>query len=427
MQKEDYEHVENVLRELSLFLREKQQQDADVIKEAEKAQFKRLFYFVGETSDSEVKKIRQAQDAYRTLNFPPTWNNEDLQLNKTGRKTVKTDETHFNKKELKEMPKLKDLHYRYKEKDCRHEFRYRRNGHNRSFSSRNYNEAKRKAVEFIRELNFQEGNTILNTEVMFNDFASDFLQFVKKKNVTEKTFYNEYNRFKNHIMPAFKNVRLKHVNGPFIQKFLNDYVDKGQGRTAEALYYILRMVFNYAIDNDVIQKSPMRAVAIPMSERTVGQALTYDDEKAFVKNIVGTPYELHFILLLYTGCRPCELYTVSFEKPGFVTFRNRKQKKKKIAYKDIPITPMLEPYVERIKSALPLRENTELTKRFKDLCPKYRMYDLRHTFATRCQICGVSQPLVQRWLGHASDKLVDNTYTHFPEEFILKEAKKVEY
>ena len=171
----------------------------------------------------------------------------------------------------------------------------------------------------------------------------------------------------------------------------------------------------------------MRAVVVPLNERTVGKALTLSDEKKFIEDIKKSPYELHFALLLYTGCRPCELYTVAFEKPNFVTFRNRKQKKNKVAYKDIPITPMLAPYVERIKASLPLRENCELAKRFKELAPDYRMYDLRHTFATRCQICGVPQPVVQRWLGQASDKLIDNTYTHFPIEYFLEQAKKVEY
>ena len=70
---------------------------------------------------------------------------------------------------------------------------------------------------------------------------------------------------------------------------------------------------------------------------------------------------------------------------------------------------------------------TELTKRFAKFVSGYRMYDLRHTFATRCQTCGVPQHVVARWLGHKLDKITDNTYTHFPPEFILKMAKKVEY
>ena len=88
---------------------------------------------------------------------------------------------------------------------------------------------------------------------------------------------------------------------------------------------------------------------------------------------------------------------------------------------------MLEPYVQRIKESLPLKETTELTKIFGKYVQGFRMYDLRHTFATRCQTCGVPQHVVTRWLGHKSNQITDNTYMHFTQEFMLKEAKKVVY
>ncbi len=50
------------------------------------------------------------------------------------------------------MPKLKEFTYRYREKDSLHEFRYRRAGMDKSFSSTDYKEAKRKAFAFCREL-----------------------------------------------------------------------------------------------------------------------------------------------------------------------------------------------------------------------------------------------------------------------------------
>ena len=57
----------------------------------------------------------------------------------------------WSKKEIDIMPYLKDLKYRVT-KDGIHQFRYRRDGYNLSFNSKNYNEAKRKAYNFIFEL-----------------------------------------------------------------------------------------------------------------------------------------------------------------------------------------------------------------------------------------------------------------------------------
>ncbi len=347
-----------------------------------------------------------------------------LQVNNVGDKLEILDI--FSKKEIKDMPKLKEFTYRYRENDRLHEFRYRRAGLEKSFSSTNYKEAKKKALEFCRELTAHDA-LLGGTDVIFVDFAENFLQDVKKKNVSEKTFFNEYNRFKNHVVPYFKKIRIKEIKAPFIQKFLNGYVDEGQKRTAEALFYILKTVLDYAVKNDVISKNPICAVEIPLHERVNGKALPLDVERNFVESIKGSPYELAFVVYLYTGCRPCEFSSLAFEKDGFLTFRNRKQKKNAVVYKDIPITPMLEPYVARIRSALPLKTTSELGKIFNKLVPGFRLYDLRHTFATRCQTCGVPQEIVARWLGHKSDRLTDNTYTHFPPSFMLEQAKKVEY
>lgn len=69
-----------------------------------------------------------------------------------------------------------------------------------------------------------------------------------------------------------------------------------------------------------------------------------------------------------------------------------------------------------------------LTKHFKSLCPAHHLHELRHTFITRCQECGVPREVVSVWAGHAADNtMTSNVYTHFSEEFLLAEAKKVDY
>ena len=330
-------------------------------------------------------------------------------------------------KELEDkMPKLKDLSYRFKQEDCVHEFRYRRNGICKSFSSKDYKQAKRKAMEFCKQLDSLE-STYLDKDILFLPFAEDYLQNVKRKNVCQKTFHNDYNRYKNYIVPAFKNVKLKDVRGPFLQKFLNGVLDAGLKRTAEALFYILKSILDYAVNNDYLQKNPILAVKIPLHERENGTALPLNVEKEFVAKIAGSTYELQYVVLLYTGCRPCELDSITFEHDGFLTFRNRKQKKNAVVFKNIPITPMLAPYVDKIKKALPLKNADRLGKTFAQLAPGYRLYDLRHTFVTRCQTCGVPQEIVAEWLGHKSGRITNDVYTHIPQNFMLEQAKKVVY
>lgn len=422
MKKSDFERITAALNELSLFIFECMQKEYP--EQTQKAlNNKRLFDFPTLPPDEREKNTIKILKSLSTEEVAPMRIKEVLQVN-NGNKFGNTEI--FNKKEIKAMPKLKDLSYRYKEKNNLHEFRYRKSGLNKSFSSTNFKEAKRKALEFIRELN-EYDSLLSSNDVNFIKFAENYLNTVKKKNVTEKTFKNDYNRFTNYVVPTFKHLKLKDVKAPFIQRFLNDVLDKGQKRTAEGLYYILKSILDYAVNTELITRNPLCAVKIPLHERVNGSALPLETEKEFLKKIAGTKYELHFIISLYTGCRPCELETVAFNTDGFITFRNLKQKKKAVVYKDIPITPMLAPYVERIKKALPLEKNCNLAKIFSSFVPGYKYYDLRHTFATRCQTCGVPQEIVGRWLGHKSNKITDNVYTHFPPKFMLEQAKKVEY
>ncbi|MDE6441559.1 MAG: tyrosine-type recombinase/integrase, partial [Clostridia bacterium] len=69
-----------------------------------------------------------------------------------------------------------------------------------------------------------------------------------------------------------------------------------------------------------------------------------------------------------------------------------------------------------------------LSRSFKDLCPSHHLHELRHTFITRCQECGVPREVVSVWAGHSADNtMTSNVYTHFSDEFMLVEAQKIDY
>lgn len=339
-------------------------------------------------------------------------------------------ESIFTKKELNSMPKLKDFSYRHRKQDGIFEFRYRRNGINKSFSSADFKEARRKAIEFCKMLSGLEDELDVKNGMLFNNFAYQYINSVKRPNVALKTYENDLNRFEKHIKPRFEGLKLTEIRAPLIQRLLNGLIEEELFRTAEGCYYLLKTIFDYAVNNDYMEKSPMRAVKIPLHIRKNGSALPITVEKEFLQKIKGHKYELNFIILLYTGCRPCELESLCFETPGFITFKNRKQKKNVVKFKDVPISPMLEPYIDRIKRSMPLPTSVNLSKIFSSIVPGFPMYSLRHTFATRCQTCGVPQEIVSRWLGHSlnsSLSITDRVYTHFSPEFMLEIVKKVKY
>ena len=76
-------------------------------------------------------------------------------------------------------------------------------------------------------------------------------------------------------------------------------------------------------------------------------------------------------------------------------------------------------------------KNTNLntiSTRMKRLLPNHHPHELRHTFISRCKEAGVASEVVSIWAGHSlSGTITSTVYTHYSEEFQLKEAEKVAY
>lgn len=64
--------------------------------------------------------------------------------------------------------------------------------------------------------------------------------------------------------------------------------------------------------------------------------------------------------------------------------------------------------------------------RFNKLFPKHKLYDLRTTFYTRCQECGVADVARDEFVGHSLGAL-GNAYTDLSDEFLIREANKLNY
>ena len=65
-----------------------------------------------------------------------------------------------------------------------------------------------------------------------------------------------------------------------------------------------------------------------------------------------------------------------------------------------------------------------IRKAFNQILPNHIYYDLRTTFYTRCEECGVSPPARDHFVGHSSGVL-NSTYTDLSDEYLLKEGTKL--
>ena len=138
-----------------------------------------------------------------------------------------------------------------------------------------------------------------------------------------------------------------------------------------------------------------------------------------------TPYKDIFLIMLYFGLRPCEVHTARIEN-GYLISRNAKRKGGKIEYKKIPICNQAREFLDLSAPIKALHRTDVLNRIFKRIMDDdtVTQYYLRHTFATVCQQY-VRPDIVDIWMGDSSERLVGRVYTHFSDDFMLKQMQNV--
>ena len=348
----------------------------------------------------------------------------------------KTRKLKFTPREVEKMPKTFRKEFRaqgctahvYKmrsgKKSWCYVIRYRKNGYNIVASSTNLEEAKRRFIQKLHEADSNDGMPYSGIPNKFNEFAEYYFETFYKRKVAASTLRVALNQFKNHLQPYFENAPLKKISPRLCQALLDELMDAGKGKTAEDLFSLLNLIFKAAVKHGLITSNPMDMVFHQKHEREHGKALTKTEEKLLLKQTADTPYQLMFAIALYTGLRPNEYKTARIEG-DFIVANNSKRKNGKVELKKIPITPMLKPYLEGV-TEFHFTRPEQIRNKFNKILPGHKLYDLRTTFYTRCQECGVLPAARDEFVGHSFGAL-GNAYTDLSDEFLLSEGKKLCY
>ena len=342
----------------------------------------------------------------------------------------------FTEKEISEMPKKFRQTFRidgcaarvYRRKCGKHtynyEIRYRKDGYDVYACANNLDIAKGKFIERLKAADKEGPKVRSSAPISFTAFALYFIDNFWKRKVTEATYKNEMYRFNNHIKPYFVEKPLRKITPLDCQTLLDKFTEKGQTKTANEIYSALNKIFVAAIKHGIITRNPLDLVFKEKHYSTHGKALSKEEERALLSHMSGTRYQLLFAVVLYTGLRPNEYRTARIEG-DFIVARNSKQKDGKEHFKKIPITPMLAPYLSGV-TELRFVDLKYMTDKLHEVLPEHKLYDLRTTFYTRCQECGVAEVALKTFVGHSLGGLAD-TYTDLSDEYLLREGSKFRY
>lgn len=342
----------------------------------------------------------------------------------------------FTDKEISKMPKSfrhtfiaegKVIFYRKRKRGklyaaVTYEARYRRHGYDISVSSTDLQDLKQR---FIEKLHAMESNEAFpKAPTTFHEFATYYFENFRKRKVKPLTYENDTYRYNNHLKPAFGSTPLKRIMPAQCQALIDGLLSKGHGRTADEIYSLLNCIFKMAIAHGIIERNPLAIVIKQRHERQHGKALTVSEEKQLLEKTAGTRYQLLFAVALYTGMRPNEFKTARIEDK-FIIAVNSKRKGGKVEFKRIPISPMLRPFLTNVDE-LHFPRVEYMRDKIRDILPTHHLYDLRTTFYTRCQECGVADVARSEFVGHSLGTLGD-TYTDLSDSFLIKEGEKLNY
>lgn len=270
-----------------------------------------------------------------------------------------------------------------------------------------------------------------------------------------------------HTLKHFAGAKIKDISRADVVEFitaLKKYVSKETGKplspkTIKHHRDCLRALFNYAKFLEIIDRNPTEYISLdPVPNQVEGRYYEPDDVDLILTALESEgdyKYYVFFVLQLYTGCRPSEMYGLTWEKVdfdrGIITIDQALVKSKSSGYvikstkaRDVrtkPIPAYIEVMLKKLQSISlgvtdyvftnadggHLGESAfrEYIRRFCDQrgLPYLPPYGIRHTAGTLLAARGIPIANVAKQLGHASTQTTAK-YIHATQS-VDKEAENI--
>lgn len=310
-----------------------------------------------------------------------------------------------------------------------------------------------------------KGQFIDETNLCFSDYLDYWVKNyvdINCKFNTRRIYLHVINR---HIAPNIGAYKIKNLNTPVIQNFINSLRDKLSLSSLKLVSVVVKSSLDYAVyPANLIKISPYRHIKLPRVDKTVETVKTITQEQ-FDKIIeftpVGTPAYIPMQLGYHTGMRAGEVLALTWDDVDLIektidinktliysnesTIRNViGTPKTKSSYRVIPIGDKLANILKKhknkqkqfklkygkfyndVENVIPnivctyedgkqvsIRNlNYIITSVKKHLDFEFTFHVLRHTHATMLIQNDVNPKEVQNRLGHANINITLDTYTH---------------
>jgi integrase len=163
-------------------------------------------------------------------------------------------------------------------------------------------EAVRKGRDPAQEDRIAASRHVDDIETVAEQFVEKYL---KQKKRAQSYIRDTRALFDNHVLPKWRNRDIKSIRRRDVIELLDGIVEKGKPITANRVLAAVRKLFNWALQRDIIEASPVTLVAMPSAETTRERTLTPDEIRVLWPHFaaLGYPFGPFLQMALVTGQR----------------------------------------------------------------------------------------------------------------------------
>ena len=276
-----------------------------------------------------------------------------------------------------------------------------------------------------------------------------------KANIKDDTVKNEKACFDKWVGSEIGNKRLKDVKNIDCQHVMNRTSGYLARYTIRRVFQLMKFVFDRAVDNDLIEESPVKgkSITLPEGAKSSRRALTKYEEDIFLRTVEKHPEYVFFLVMLKCGLRNSEVAGLQGKDITMredVTVLHINGTKTDAAVRDVPCPdylaerlPKVGPFEYIFKNQVGGKMNKPNYERLWRYCkrdmnieagcevyqgeplPPYRIdadlvaYDLRHSYCTFLMKSGIDIRVAQKLMGHSDVRMTANIYSHPDNESLV--------